>query len=250
MRLQIGSLVCYGTDVITLLIATRNAHKTGEIRAILGDRFQFLTLNDFPGAPKVVEDAGTFAGNATKKAVELAKWLAGSQPSTLNAQPLLVLADDSGLEVDALNGAPGVHSARFAALDSAASGNTSDGDNNAKLLRLLKEIPPEKRTARFHCVLALTPVLSEKIENASPVCYADEFEMQTELFDGVCEGRVEFAPRGENGFGYDPLFVPAGFEQTFAELGEDVKNQLSHRARALGKLKTFFSHRGAASPDP
>jgi len=225
--------------VTTLLIATRNAHKAGEIRAILGGRFQFLTLNDFPGAPKVVEDAPTFAGNATKKAVELAKWV-NSQHRTSNIErrtPNFVLADDSGLEVDALNGAPGVHSARFAAMDSAKSRNTPDADNNAKLLRLLREVPPKKRAARFHCVIALTPVLSEKIEAASPVCYADEFEMQTELFDGVCEGRIIFEPRGKNGFGYDPLFVPVGHEQTFAELGDEVKNELSHRARALEKLK-------------
>ncbi len=143
--------------MITLLIATRNAHKAGEIHAILGGGFRLLTLTDFPTAPTVVEDAPTFAGNATKKAVELAKWLAGSQPSTLNLQPLFVLADDSGLEVDALNGAPGVHSARFAAADSAKSGNTPDADNNAKLLRLLEDVPVEKRTARFHCVLALVP---------------------------------------------------------------------------------------------
>ncbi|HEV2438305.1 MAG TPA: non-canonical purine NTP pyrophosphatase [Verrucomicrobiae bacterium] len=235
-----------------LLIATRNAHKTGEIRALLGDRFRLLTLNDFPEAPRVIEDAPTFAGNATKKAVELAKWLA-EKHSTFNIQHSMlkfVLADDSGLEVDALNGAPGVHSARFAALDSAKSGNTPDADNNAKLLRLLKDVPLEKRTARFHCVIALTPVLPEKVEVApdvperregsSPVCYADEFEMQTRLFDGVCEGRMIFEPRGKNGFGYDPLFVPVGFEQTFAELGADTKNKLSHRARALQKLREYF----------
>src|SRR5579863_744499 len=96
----------------TLLIATRNAHKVGEIQAILGAKFHCLTLNDFPGAPKVVEDAETFAGNAAKKALELAKWIQGKHPPHN-----FVLADDSGLEVDALNGAPGVHSARFAALD-------------------------------------------------------------------------------------------------------------------------------------
>lgn len=227
---------------ISLLIATRNAHKTGEIRAILGDRFQLLTLNDFSGAPKVVEDAATFAGNATKKAVELAKWLADVPSSRFKVQAsrLFVLADDSGLEVDVLNGAPGVHSARFAALDSAKSGNTPDADNNAKLLRLLKDVPREKRTVRFHCVIALTPVLPKRVEVASPVCYVDEFEMQTELFDGTCEGRIIFAPRGQNGFGYDPLFVPVGFEQTFAELGDEVKNKISHRAQALAKLKSWL----------
>jgi XTP/dITP diphosphohydrolase len=227
---------------IPLLIATRNAHKTGEIRAILGGRFRCLTLDDFPAAPKVIEDAPTFAGNATKKAVALAKWLVQIRNSEVRS-PNSVLADDSGLEVDALNGAPGVHSARFAALDRSADGssaNSPDADNNAKLLRLLKDVPLEKRTARFHCVIALTPVLREKIEASSPVCYADEIEMQTELFDGVCEGRMIFEPRGQNGFGYDPLFVPVGFEQTFAELGDDVKNTLSHRARALAKLREHF----------
>src|SRR5690348_6880985 len=112
----------------SLLLATRNAHKVSEIRAILGNEFRrYLALDDFPGAPKVVEDAGTFAGNATKKAVELAKWLAGNpQAGTEN---LFVLADDSGLEVDALNGAPGVYSARFAARDTGAAENSSDAEN-------------------------------------------------------------------------------------------------------------------------
>jgi XTP/dITP diphosphohydrolase len=220
---------------ISLLIATRNAHKTDEIRAILGNRFRWLTLNDFPDAPKVVEDAPTFAGNAKKKAVELAKWVTGK-----HSTPKFILADDSGLEVDALNGAPGVHSARFAALDSANSGNTPDADNNARLLRLLQNVPLDRRTARFHCVIALTPVLSEKVEAASPVCYVDEFKAQTEVFDGVCEGRILFEPRGQKGFGYDPLFVPRGFEQTFAELGDGVKNKISHRAQALEKLREYL----------
>ena len=213
----------------TIVIATRNAHKVGEIRAFLGGASQFLMLNDFPDAPKVVEDAGTFAGNATKKAVEFARWLAVTFPPTRHASPLFVLADDSGLEVDALDGAPGVHSARFAAPDSAKSSNTSDTDNNARLLQLLKNVPLEKRRARFHCVLALVAVDSQSaIRNP-------------QLFDGACEGRIGFAPRGKNGFGYDPLFVPVGFEQSFAELDEDVKNQLSHRTRALEKLKAFFT---------
>jgi len=226
----------------TLLIATRNAHKTGEIRAILGGQFQFLTLNDFPGAPKVIEDADTFAGNAAKKAVELAKWF--SCHSSLVTRHSFVLADDSGLEVDALDGAPGVHSARFAALDKTE--NSHDADNNAKLLRLLKDVPLEKRTARFRCVIALVPVPEGKVENASPVCFADEFEAQ--IFDGACEGKIIFEPRGHNGFGYDPLFVPDGFIQTFAELGEDVKNKLSHRAKALAKLKEFFNHQDTKTP--
>ena len=146
------------------------------------------------------------------------------------------MADDSGLEVDALDGAPGVHSARFAALDK--SENTPDADNNTKLLRLLGDIPAEKRTARFRCVIALVAVPPGQIGSASPACYAEEFEPQ--LFGGACEGRIIFAPRGQNGFGYDPLFVPDGFEKTFAELDNDVKNHLSHRARALEKLRQQF----------
>ena len=223
----------------TLLIATRNAHKAGEIQAILGAQFRCLTLKEFPGAPAVVEDADTFAGNATKKAVELAKWLTGKH-STFNIQhptPNFVLADDSGLEVDALDGAPGVHSARFAALDKTE--NSRDTDNNAKLLRLLKDVPLEKRAARFLCVIALVPVPAGKVEGASPVCFADEFEAQ--IFDGACEGRIQLTASGQGGFGYDPLFVPDGFAQSFAELGEDVKNHLSHRAKALAKLKDYFS---------
>ena len=149
--------------------------------------------------------------------------------------PTFILADDSGLEVDALKGAPGVHSARFAALDKGR--NSSSAENNAKLLRLLEGVPLEKRMARFRCVLALTPVIGAGRRNASPVCEADEFELQTELFEGACEGRIEFAPRGQGGFGYDPLFIPQGHEQTFGELGEEVKNRLSHRAKALEKLK-------------
>jgi XTP/dITP diphosphohydrolase len=214
--------------MITLLIATRNAHKVDEIRAILGGAFRFLTLNDFPGAPKVVEDADTFAGNATKKAMELAQWLASEKSGKRKAESGndFVLADDSGLEVDALGGKPGVHSARFAALDK--NENSKDADNNANLLRLLKNVPAEKRAARFRCVIALVKIGNQKSEIRN-------------LFDGACEGKIIFEPRGQNGFGYDPLFVPNGFEKTFAELGEDVKNKLSHRAQALEKLQKFFT---------
>ena len=230
----------------TLLIATRNAHKVGEIQAILGAQFRCLTLKEFPAAPPVIEDAETFAGNALKKADTLANWLAAaplnSQLQTLN----FVLADDSGLEVDALQGAPGVQSARFAALDRSADGpsaspheNSADADNNAKLLRLLKNVPLENRTARFRCVIALVPVPEKKVEAASPVCFADEFPAQ--IFDGACEGVIQFSPNGINGFGYDPLFVPDGFTQSFAKLGDEVKNKISHRAKALEKLKKFFA---------
>ncbi len=209
----------------TLLIATRNAHKVAEIRTLLGEKIRCLTLREFPDAPPVIEDSATFAGNAMKKALELANWL-NIQHLTFNSEhprPDGILADDSGLEVDALNGAPGVHSARFAALDN--NENSPDADNNAKLLRLLKDVPPEKRTARFRCVIALV-----EINQQSPI-------PNPQLFEGTCAGRIAFAPRGANGFGYDPLFVPAGFEQTFAELGDRVKNDFSHRAKALAELR-------------
>ena len=232
--------------MVTLLIATRNAHKIGEIHAILGDGFRYLTLNDVPNSPEVIEDAGSFAGNATKKAVALARCMGEVQCLPSNVAPhkpaargdrLYVLADDSGLEVDALGGAPGVHSARFAALDSSKSGNSSTADNNAKLLRLLADVPLDQRSARFRCVIALTPVTPTAPEAASPVCYVEESELQTELFEGTCEGRIGLAPRGRGGFGYDPLFIPSGYQQSFGELSEAVKNKLSHRARALALLR-------------
>jgi len=156
-----------GSMKITLLIATRNAHKVAEIRTIMGEGFRYLTLNDIADSPDVVEDESTFAGNATKKAVALAQWLerartaqGGVGISRVEAGAsgrMFVLADDSGLEVDALNSAPGVHSARFAALDTGAPGNSPTEQNNAKLLRLLKDVPASGRTARFCCVVALTP---------------------------------------------------------------------------------------------
>ncbi len=225
----------------TILIATHNKHKAGEIQQILGGEFQLLTLDNFIGAPRVIENADSFAGNATKKALELAHWLVQDDTKfqTKSAKLEFVLADDSGLKVDALNGAPGVHSARFAAMDSGKSGNSPDADNNAKLLKLLEKVPAEKRTARFRCVIALTFVPTARVESASPTCFADEFE--TQIFDSVCRGKILSAPRGQNGFGYDPLFVPDGYEQTFAELGDDAKNKISHRAMALAKLKDYFS---------
>ena len=218
----------------TLLIATRNPHKVGEIRALLGKQFDYRTLQDFPGASAVVEDADTFAGNAAKKAVELATWLAVEIFNSKFQIPnsLLVLADDSGLEVDALNGAPGVHSARFAALDRQtddSSANSHDADNNAKLLRLMKDVPAGKRTARFHCVIALAAI------------HPPSTVLRPQLFNGTCEGRIDFAPHGQGGFGYDPLFVPDGFDKSFAELCETTKNQLSHRAKALQKLQQFLT---------
>lgn len=225
---------------LTLFLATRNRHKVSELQSLLGDTVRCLDLSHAPGAPDAVEDANTFAGNAMKKSLTLARWLATQSPEQIPAlkEPnLAVLADDSGLEVDALNGAPGVHSARFAALDSGQPGNSKDADNNAKLLGLLANVPAEKRTARFRCVLALSPIIRTETHTASPVCAADEAEVQTEVFDGACEGHIILTPSGAGGFGYDPLFVPAGYEKSFAELGEEIKNTISHRANALTKLR-------------
>lgn len=216
--------------MVTLLIATHNPHKVAEIQSLLGLTYRCRHLSEFSDPPAVVEDAPTFAGNAIKKAVALRDWW---QRTQAGASLDYVLADDSGLEVDALNGAPGVHSARFAALGSDVSSNATDADNNAKLLRLLKGVPAEKRTARFKCVMALLPTHGTV---ATP-----------ELFVGACEGRIAFECRGKGGFGYDPLFLPQGYDRTFAELGAAIKNQLSHRARALEHLKAWLEARASAT---
>jgi XTP/dITP diphosphohydrolase len=205
-----------------LLIASRNRHKASEIQTILG--VECRSLLDCPDAPTLIEDAATFAGNAIGKAAQLARWLA-SAPATQAGVFSAVLADDSGLEVDALGGEPGVHSARFAATD--GQGNASDAANNTKLLSLLAEVPASRRAARFRCVLALVALpIQEPIEPS--------------LFEGACEGAISFAPSGAGGFGYDPLFVPLGFQQSFAELGDQVKNRISHRARALAGLRAWL----------
>lgn len=213
----------------TFIIATRNRHKTDEIREILGPRIQCRSLADFSGVPAVKEDAPTFRGNAEKKAVEIARWLRSS--GAMLPDGTCVLADDSGLEVDALNGAPGVFSARFAALDATGDGNSPDVDNNAKLLRLLQDVPMARRSARFRCVLAVVAL--------GDAGHAAEVE----FYEGACEGRIAAAPRGGAGFGYDPLFIPAGMERSFAELGDAEKNKISHRAQALAKLAAHLANR-------
>ncbi len=181
-----------------LLIASRNRHKLAEIRAIFkAPNLEIIGADDLEGLPDIVEDGLTFQANAVKKAVTLA----------LRAR-LWTLADDSGLEVEALNGEPGVRSARFA-------GEQADyRANNEKLLRLLER--QANRAARFMCVLAL----------ASP-------EGRAQMVEGVCGGVITESGRGTSGFGYDPLFVPQGYAETFAEMDPELKNRLSHRAQAL-----------------
>ncbi|HUL51059.1 MAG TPA: non-canonical purine NTP pyrophosphatase [Candidatus Nitrosotalea sp.] len=227
------------------IIATRNRHKAEEIRDILTGPHSFLTLAEFGDAPILEEDEDTFAGNASRKAIKLALWVGSSRESKriISGDEVWVMADDSGLEVDALNGAPGVHSARFAALDTGLPHNSTDAENNAKLIRLLADVPPERRTARFRCVLAVVPlqVQSPAASPASQTANESELAARTELFEGVCPGRMIVTPSGNGGFGYDPLFIPDGYDRSFAELDPAIKNRISHRAKAVAKLQSRLS---------
>jgi XTP/dITP diphosphohydrolase len=197
-----------------LVIGTTNAAKGQELRDLLAPYgFHVQTLRDVADAVDVVEDGDTFAANARKKAVEQARHLKA-----------WVLADDSGIEVDALGGRPGVYSARY------AGQSATDAQNNAKLLEELGDRPLEKRTARYVCHVAL----------ADP-----RGETRAECSD-VCKGRIVFEPVGSNGFGYDPLFEVVEFHQTFGQLGPSVKAAISHRARALrGVLPKLLALRRA-----
>ena len=189
----------------TVLVSTRNAHKLVEIRQILGPSFELLDLSSVPALGEVEETGTTFEENAALKALAASAHFGG-----------WVLADDSGLEVDALGGAPGVRSARF------SGEGATDVTNRALLLEKLATVPADQRSARFRCVIALArggEVLAH--------------------FSGAVEGAIIQSEKGEGGFGYDPLFVPEGFGETFAELGAETKNRLSHRGRALAALKSW-----------
>ena len=219
--------IILGMSKRTIILATRNRHKVDELRVLLGGGIDWLNLTDFPAAPAIIEDATTFEGNAAKKAVGLAEHLRAISYPNLG---VFVLADDSGLEVDALGGAPGVYSARFAYLDTGEQGNAPDRLNNAKLLQQLGKLPAAQHTARFWCVLALQPLGDPKSPLPKPI-----------MFDGKCEGSILSAPQGEAGFGYDPLFVPHGYTESFAQLGETVKNSLSHRGHAAKLLAAWLA---------
>ena len=214
---------------MTLIIATGNAHKVSEIAAFLGLAVVCISMKKLGTPPNVIEDAPTFKGNAAKKCSSLASWIQedSSRLIGLNGSgPIAVLADDSGLEVDFLQGAPGVHSARFAHLDrNDRPGNAPDAENNAKLLRMLEGVEDPRRKARFRCVLAMLPLNQQGVIEGAPL-----------YFEGMCEGRILTTPTGDGGFGYDPLFVPDGHSVSFAELGSLIKNQISHRAQALACL--------------
>ena len=204
-----------------IILATRNRGKIKEIRSLFASTgIEIMSLDDIKGCPDIVEDGDTFKDNAFKKARGITE-----------ATGLIALADDSGLEVDALNGAPGVYSARF------AGEGASDEANNRKLLDMLQGVSDEKRTARFRCVVVLYDPSGRWISA-----------------DGVCEGVILDILKGENGFGYDPVFFLPWLGRTMAELTKEEKNSISHRAMALKKLKAglpeFFKSkegRGGAS---
>lgn len=193
---------------IPLIIATRNAHKAKEIAAILPEWCEVHTLSEYPDAPDAEETGRTFAENAKQKAECLSAYLPDA----------LVIADDSGLCVDALNGYPGVISARY------AGEHGDDMANNRKLLRELSVLHGEKpHTARFVCVISLA-----------------QGGHELGSFPGVVEGSITLTPRGTNGFGYDPLFIPAGYTVTTAEMPAAEKDAISHRGRALAGLTAYL----------
>lgn len=196
-----GALACK-----RLLVATNNAGKAKEFGELFGNGWTVLTLRDLPEKLETVEDGDSFAANARKKALEGSEKFDG-----------IVLADDSGLEVDVLDGAPGIYSARY-------SGEPkSDLRNNEKLLDALKEVPDPRRGAQFHCALAL----------------AGRGEILAE-FEGICRGHILHSARGGHGFGYDPLFQAEGFDRSFAEMGSDEKHRISHRGKAMEKLREWL----------
>ena len=201
-----------------IVFATNNQHKLEEIRQILGEKFEVLSLNDIGCHDDIPETGKTLEENARMKAEYV--W-----EHHLSHAETPIFADDTGLEVDALGGEPGVHSARYAALDGDGSESHDSEANMQKLLRKLGN--NNNRKARFRTVIALL----ESDGNGNKVA---------KLFEGIVEGRIAHEKSGEEGFGYDPIFVPDGYDQSFAELGADIKNTISHRARAVAKLAEYF----------
>lgn len=186
-----------------ILFATTNHNKVAELSALAKNlNLEIISLDAFPNFPKVIEDKKTFKDNALKKAREYCK-----------LYEMLTIADDSGLEVDYLNGEPGIYSSRYA-------GKEKDYEaNNKKLLKELKDVPLEKRTARFVCVIAIVDPNGKE-----------------DFVEGKCEGKIIFEEKGNKGFGYDPIFLPDGFDITMAELSMSEKNKISHRGLAFKEL--------------
>lgn len=203
-----------------ILVATTNPGKAAELQAMLDLDVNWLTLADFPNVPEVKEDGATFTENASKKAIGYAK-----------ATGLWTIADDSGLVIDALDGAPGIESARFSGVKS-PDRTLIDHKNIAKVLTLLKGVTTERRTARFVCSLCLA--CPEPVEGASP----DEILIETQ---GTLEGRIAEKEIGQNGFGYDPIFFVPNLKKTVAQLTREEKNAISHRGNAIRKLKSILT---------
>jgi len=192
-----------------LFIATKNKNKLKEIKSILADlQIKITTPDDIPNFPEIIEDGKTLEENAKKKA------LIGSQKSKM-----VSLAEDTGLEVEYLKGKPGIYSARF------AGPSCSYSDNNRKLLSLLKDVPLEKRKAKFRCIVAISKPNSD---------------MSVHLVEGSIDGYIATEEHGKNGFGYDPVFVIPEYNKTFAELDPETKNKISHRSLGLKKAKEIL----------
>lgn len=190
------------------VLATRNPKKLAELQRLTrGRRIRWLSLAAFPHAPAVVEDGRTFIANARKKALSAAR-----------ATGCVAVADDSGLEVDALGGRPGVRSARY------AGSRATDDTNNRKLLRALRRVPTSRRGAQFRCCIAVATL-----------------DGRVATVEGRVRGRIAEAPRGRSGFGYDPLFIIPRYRRTFAELGPRIKDRMSHRARALRRAAPLIA---------
>ncbi len=197
-----------------LLLATRNRNKLVEMQhALDGTGWQVLLLTDIDNEPQVAEDGATFEENARKKARAAAR-----------ASELQTLAEDSGLEIDALGGEPGVKSARY------CGEGASDADRIRRVLDRMIAVPDELRTARFRCAM----------------CLVEPAGTET-CFEGHCEGRIAHHARGSSGFGYDPIFIPAGYARTFAELGLSIKNTISHRALAMRQVVEYLRSQGPVS---
>ena len=202
-----------------IVFATNNKHKLEEIRSILGEGFEVLSLSDIGCHEDIPETSDTLEGNAMQKAQYV-----------FDKYGYACFADDTGLEVEALGGEPGIYSARYAALDGDDSISHDSEANMAKLLRKLKGI--ENRKARFRTVIAL-------ITN-NPLPIGEGMGERLQLFEGIVNGSIIKERRGGEGFGYDPIFQPEGYDKTFAELGNEVKNHISHRARAVQKLADYL----------
>ena len=198
-----------------IVFATNNQHKLQEIREIFGDQFEILSLADIGCHEDIPETGNTLEANAHQKAEYV-----------FDHYHIDCFADDTGLEVDALGGAPGVHSARYA--------EGTDHNSEANMAKLLRELGDnDNRKARFRTVISLI-----QMEGGNPVC-SREYQ-----FEGVVEGRIDREKHGSEGFGYDPVFIPEGYDKSFAELGEEIKNQISHRARAVKKLAEWLKTEG------